>query len=164
MSGSLFRNLQMFGKLCGASPAEKVLFVTTMWDENPERGEEREQDLKDQYLKPMLNLGAKMARFENSGRNSIWQRIAQLITNEENVVTLLQEEMVDRRMELNETKVAKILQVQLREELPNQASNEDTRREIERMIRDLKVPLMRRIKLIFTKKPRGVRMFFLLSL
>ena len=162
MTGSLSRNLQMFGKLCGASPATKVLFVTTMWDDNPEHGETREQGLKDHYLKPMLDLGANMVPFKNDGNLRVWQYISRyLLTNQATTVTLLQEEMVKGRMALRETKAAKILETQLREELPKQASNEETRQKIQEMIQELKVPLMRRFQLIFAKKPKGVRMFFI---
>ena len=160
MSGSLTRNLRIFGKICGASPAQKVLFVTTMWDRKPERGEDREKALRGQYLKPMMDLGADMIRFQNDGDLfPLWKRISQLITNDAGTVMLLQEEMVKKRMALRETNVAKILQELLREDLQDQTLSQETRKEIEGMIQDLKLPFSKRI-VNFFKGSKGVRIFF----
>jgi len=71
MAGTAYRNLNLFKKLCGDQPAKKVTFVTTMWDQIPkERGEQREKELK-KYWKPMLELGARITRFENTAKSAL---------------------------------------------------------------------------------------------
>ncbi len=71
MAGTLNRNLHLLKKLLGEQPATKVTFVTTMWDQIPkERGDQREKELKKGW-KPMLELGARFTRFENTAKSAV---------------------------------------------------------------------------------------------
>lgn len=58
ISGTANRNIRMFGKLCGSKAAEKVILVTTMWDQVAKQDEgkqrvaqERLEELKSKYWK-----------------------------------------------------------------------------------------------------------------
>jgi len=127
MSGTTFRNLRMFGKLCGDNPASKVIFVTTMWDktsvrqggqpkDEEKKRNEREKQLKDNYWKPMLALGARTIRFlqdkENSARNIVEELVIKS-PDPEARTTLLQEETVDQNRAIVETEAAKALYNQM---------------------------------------------------
>ena len=97
ITGTTFRNLRMFGRLCGDNPASKVIFVTTMWDkpstrqgeqghredEQNERRqrqrEQREQELKDNHWRPMLELGSRTDRFLQTEENCAQDIIKRLL-------------------------------------------------------------------------------------
>jgi len=64
MAGMASRSLSMFGKLCGDNATEKVIFVTTMWDQISEtKGKKREDELFKNHWRPLLELGVQTARF-----------------------------------------------------------------------------------------------------
>jgi len=116
ISGTTFRNLRMFGKLCGDNPASKVIFVTTMWDQTSTRQDEqghrqdeqkgrqrqqrerREQELFNNYWRSMLELGARTDRFLQNKENCAQDIIKRLLdhTASEAKPTLLQEETMDQ--------------------------------------------------------------------
>jgi uncharacterized coiled-coil protein SlyX len=176
------RNLRMFGRICGSSFAKRVLFVTTMWDKvSPPRGEERERELRERYLRPMLDLGARMVRFENEFFPA-WKWVCQLLTMKDDTpAALIQEEMVDWGLNINETKAARTLQVRLQEALSEQKKTikeinrltvEDTSdlqkleeriTRLEKELNTLRIPVMRRIQLFMFKRPKGVRIFLILA-
>jgi hypothetical protein len=176
------RNLRMFGRICGSLFAKRVLFVTTMWDKVlPPRGEEREEELQKQYLKPMLDLGATMVRSKNESFQA-WTWVSRLLTSgDDKPAALIQEEMVDRGMKINETRAAQTLRVRLQEAL---AEHREAIEEIYRVgradasdlqklkdelleincleiqLQTLKIPVMRRIQLSIFKRPKGVYILF----
>jgi hypothetical protein len=105
MGGSPYRNLRMFGELCGDQAVKKVVLVTTMWDNSridPETNNQREKELFDNYWKTMINHGASTARFLNTA-NSAWDVIDPVLRQHETEVLLLQEELVDLKRDLKET-------------------------------------------------------------
>src|SRR6266545_5584438 len=113
MAGTAFRNLRMFGKLCGDEPASRVVFVTTMWDKiREEKGEERERELSKNYWGPMLDLGASYIRFLQSDNNCAQEIVRRLIFSDTRK-TLLQEETVDLERRIKETSAAKELYTQM---------------------------------------------------
>jgi len=124
MTVTTFRNLRMFGKLCGDNPASKVIFVTTMWGETsvPQGGQpqdkaarhdRREKELKENYWKPMLALGARTVRFLQYKENCARDIVKQLVNSPEARATLLQEETVDQNRAIVETEAAKALYSQM---------------------------------------------------
>jgi len=63
MSGSLLRNLKYFEDLCG-NEFKKMIFITTMWDQTEQaQGEKHEKQLRDEYWKPILEMGSSTRRF-----------------------------------------------------------------------------------------------------
>ena len=125
MSGSVYRNLTLFGKLCGDKPARKVIFVTTMWDKvNPgdvNISERRETSLTTDFWKPMLVLGARTLRFLNT-EESAKTIISELLSSDSEMrsqALLLQEEVVDLNREITETEAAKTLYNDLQRFLSN---------------------------------------------
>ena len=195
MAGSPNRNLRMFGELCGDKAVKKVVLVTTMWDKALASASEeqrktlsnREKDLKDNYWKMMTKYGASTARFTNS-RESAEKIINDLLQQHEAEVLLLQEEIVDLKRALNETKAGKVLYSDLQKLLADQretvrilaqqardeskpqlarqleAELERIQKEFDRTFNDmksLKISFGKRITLFFSgRKARGVRFIF----
>ncbi|TFK44968.1 hypothetical protein BDQ12DRAFT_621501 [Crucibulum laeve] len=109
MDGTSLRNLRMFQNLCGNDALENVILVTTMWDGvSEEEGSKREEQLRDSYWKPMLNLGSRMVRFHYSA-TSAWDIVSKFQPAPRSRPLLLQEEMVDRGMQLAETSAGRTL-------------------------------------------------------
>jgi len=122
MSGTTFRNLRMFGKLCGSNPASKVIFVTTMWDktsirqgEHKEKKEQKEKELKEKYWRPMLELSARTDRFLQNKENCAQDIIKRLLEPRASEATplLFQKETVDQHRAIVETEAAKALYSQM---------------------------------------------------
>ena len=194
MSGTTFRNLRMFGKLCGDNPASKVIFVTTMWDktsvrqggqpkDEEKKRNEREKQLKDNYWKPMLALGARTVRFLQYEENCARDIVRQLVNSTEAKATLLQEETVDQNRAIVETEAAKALYSQMQNllsqhkaaltELQEAARKTDNpqmladlkkeeariQSELDKTFADarkLKLSIWRRMRLLFARGPNGV--------
>jgi uncharacterized protein YifE (UPF0438 family) len=155
-----------------------------MWDKIPNnRGDDREKDLRAHYLKPMLDLGADVARFTNTA-DSAWQIISLVLKRRAaEGPTLIQEEMVDTRRDLIETEAAREVQSDLQKLLTahketidslrreaEKADNQemvavldqeraDIQKQLEKTYKEtqtLKIPLSRRFRLIFASKPKQV--------
>ncbi|KAI6104197.1 P-loop containing nucleoside triphosphate hydrolase protein [Pisolithus sp. B1] len=126
MSGSLCKNLDLFGRLCGDKAAQCVRLVTTMWDnqrpENTELYQSRVLQLKEDFWKPLISVGARHERFANT-QESAWKIVNGLVQtrtssadatgklDEASVgqTLLIQEEMVNARKKLHETSAGKAL-------------------------------------------------------
>lgn len=127
MAGSVYRNLNLFGKLCGDKPARKVIFVTTMWDKvrpkDVNNSERRERSLTTDFWRPMLELGARTRRFVNTEERAEESAKAivreLLLSDSEAQALLLQEEIVDLKRNLFETEAAKTLYNDLQRSLSN---------------------------------------------
>ena len=187
MAGTPHRNLRMFGELCGDLAAKKAVLVTTMWDKvQQDTGVRREKELLENYWKTMINYGTSTARFTNTA-GSAWAVIDPILKQHETEVLLLQEELVDLKRALNETRAGMTLYSDLQKilaqqrdivrslaEQARQESNPQLARKLEAdlkriqtsfdktfdEIKKLKIPLGKRLLLkllIFGKKSRGVR-------
>ena len=72
LSGSTLKSYDVFWSMCGEHAAKSVILVTTMWSQaNKDKGLLREDELKNKYWKPMLDLGSRIMRFEGS-HQSAW--------------------------------------------------------------------------------------------
>jgi len=193
MSGTAFQTLRMFGKLCGDKAASRVIFVTTMWDKTSTRQgeqkekeqrqrEQREKELKENYWRPMLELGARTDRFFQNKENCAQDIIKRLLDlpASEAIPTLLQEETVDQHRAVFETTAAKGLYSQMQtllshhkaglenlQEAAKRVENpqmlaelqkEEARvqSELDRTFADSRKLKLRRIRLFFTRKTDGV--------
>ena len=119
MAGTPHRNQRMFAQLCGDQGLKKVILVTTMWDEvKKSTGANREHELRLHYWKVMMDKGASVARFQNT-RETAWEIIDTIVQESSADVLLIQEELVDRKLRLKETKAGIALHSNL-ELLPEQ--------------------------------------------
>lgn len=181
MGGTPLKNLRMFGELCGDAAMTRVSLVTTMWDQIQDigLGEGRERELRENFWKVMLDSGSKMARFGNDVKSA--RQIVDVLVAEkrERETLLLQEELVDLKKRLNETHAGRLLYSNLQKLLDEQRVSieklveqihkqnnpqliEGLRKEQQKIeedlqktlnsVRQLKVPLTRRIMLFFFGK------------
>jgi len=183
MAGTPHRNLRMFSELCGDQGVKKVILVTTMWDKLARKsvGAQREHDLRLKYWRVMMEKGALVARFRNTPQTA-WKIIDMIIQEPTTDALLLQEELVDLKLRLNETKAGMMLYSNLQELLVEQQKTigslaEQARAQNDpaivsfltgeydriekkfqktyREMRRLRIPIGRRIILFFSKKSRA---------
>ncbi|KAI6104199.1 P-loop containing nucleoside triphosphate hydrolase protein [Pisolithus sp. B1] len=185
MSGSVCKNLDLFGQLCGDKAAQCVRLVTTMWDkqkpENTTTWQERVLRLEGNFWEPLLRLGARHERFLNTPK-SAWDIVNGLVQPRTPSALLIQEEIVDAEKKLNETsagqalysrfqrvlleqkEMLKQIAVALAQKDPDavdklQAEYGQTEAEMQKVMRDMegmRIPLGRRIALFFGKKTQSV--------
>jgi hypothetical protein len=183
MAGTPLKNLRMFANLCGDGASRNVILSTTMWKRvKPEMGKRREDELKARYWKGMLDHGSRTFRFYDTSE-SAWDIIGTFLRNHSDAL-LLQEEMVDLHKRLNETSAGKTLYDTLQKLLADQQDAvrklqgeaehqenaqlvQELQYEYERIqeqlritfeqIEEIKIPLSRRIRMLFSfKKSRAV--------
>ncbi|KAF8157122.1 P-loop containing nucleoside triphosphate hydrolase protein [Crassisporium funariophilum] len=71
IGGTSLKNLDMFKKLCGENPLEKIILMTTMWDQvDEETGATRYQDLQKDYWSEMSERGTT-ARFMGTRESAL---------------------------------------------------------------------------------------------
>ncbi|KIK13257.1 hypothetical protein PISMIDRAFT_688882 [Pisolithus microcarpus 441] len=137
MSGSVCKNLDLFGRLCGDGAAQRVRLVTTMWDnerqENMATYQRRVSQLEGNFWEPLISVGARHERFSNT-QKSAWNILSTLLQDStpsvdvkrrlveasEGRALLIQEEMVDAHKELKETSAGKALYSRFRKVLLEQ--------------------------------------------
>ncbi|KAI5980810.1 P-loop containing nucleoside triphosphate hydrolase protein [Pisolithus marmoratus] len=181
MSGSVCKNLDLFGRLCGERAAERVRLVTTMWDKvkNRDTAEGRVSQLETNFWEPLISVGARHKRFEENSSTCAWKIVEDLMG--EGGALLIQEELVDADRRLNETTAGQGLYTQFQKLLHEQKETikqlqeeakaqkdpelakelEVQRQRVEAELRKtsdemdkLKIPFPRRIALLFSKKNR----------
>jgi len=104
MEGSRLHNLHMFRKLCGDGAMRNVLLTTTQWSNVSEAvGTRREAELlsNGNFWGELVANGARMKRY-GGDRDSGLALIASLMKNNK-VPLRIQHELVDQRMELQQT-------------------------------------------------------------
>ncbi|KAH7632016.1 P-loop containing nucleoside triphosphate hydrolase protein [Sordaria sp. MPI-SDFR-AT-0083] len=110
MKGSARKYFEMFRLLCGDQALKNVMLVTTRWDtvgQAPDQVGEalrREQDLLDNWWKPMLKQGANAAQFKGT-KGSAEAMVLELVRDRDEVVLDVQRELVDGQKEVGETTV-----------------------------------------------------------
>ena len=183
MAGSPFRNLRLFGALCGEEAIEKVMLMTTMWDRiDRETGRRRECELVTRFWAKCIEHNAGHDRFDNT-EPSAWRIIQYFVYREAfRRVLLLQEELVDLKKHINETTAGRILYDDSLELLEKQkrdlcllehqaqqnpilaaaveAEKVRTGEDIESTLDQLaawKISFSRKVALFFKKQPKAVR-------
>ncbi|KHE87552.1 hypothetical protein GE21DRAFT_1331765 [Neurospora crassa] len=104
MVGSAKKNLFIFKKLCGENALKNVTLATTMWEAvQPSDGERREHELLEtqDFWGYMRSKGAKVERHYNNRESAM--RILSKFFTEEQVVTAMQEELVNGKKKLSDT-------------------------------------------------------------
>ena len=186
MSGSAYKNLQMFGRLCGNIPLQRTRLVTTMWDIAKDKAlaTQRENQLTGDFWRILMDGGAVAKRFYHTSA-SAWDIVEGLLSVEnKDGELLLQEELVEQQKRLNETEAGKILYTRLQKLLAEQkkmlkelaeeaklqsapALAQSLQEEYDKIdaqlqktfeeMKEMKIPLSRRILLwLFTRKSRAV--------
>jgi hypothetical protein len=122
MAGSPYKNLRMFGNLCGDSATARVVLVSTMWDKvQRDVGKQREQQLIQQFWKPLIDKGSGIDRLGQSDSGEAWRIVDDLVRkHHDREAVLLQEEIVDLQHKLNETEAGKTLYSALQKALADQ--------------------------------------------
>ncbi|XP_006459417.1 hypothetical protein AGABI2DRAFT_65890 [Agaricus bisporus var. bisporus H97] len=122
MAGSPYRNLRMFGELCGDVAMTQVRLVTTMWGKvKPEIGEAREKEVRERFWKSFIEKGSRTERLRDTTGEEAWRIVEQLIDDsKERDAVLLQQELVDLEKQLNETAAGKTLSSSLQKILADQ--------------------------------------------
>jgi hypothetical protein len=66
-------SLEEFRKLCGVNYMDRVRMVTTRWSDCPNEqvGRERENELKKNFWKEMVDKGATLSRLENNSESAL---------------------------------------------------------------------------------------------
>jgi len=101
MSGSSWRNANVFESLCGDGALQNVMLVTTMWDSVDEKaGSAREEELQTQYWDSMIAAGARTIRFDHTSQGA-WNILDQLPDTRQ--PTKLQVQIVDEGKPLAQT-------------------------------------------------------------
>ena len=117
MAGTSLKNFQLFERLCGKD-FSKVVLTTTMWNEVDEwEGAKREQELKRDYWRPMIERGSSIQRFYYS-RESAFEIILPIfddVHRRSARALLLQNEITDRGLLLKETSAGQTLKLGLGE-------------------------------------------------
>jgi len=102
MAGSLLKNLRMFISMCGQEAMPNVVLVMTIRGElRMDTGERREKELKETFWKEMLDNGCRVECFGDP-YESAWS-IINCITTEDWAKVQLSDEMVERRLKLQQT-------------------------------------------------------------
>jgi seryl-tRNA synthetase len=104
MTGISRRNFGMFRKLCGDDALQNVVIVTNMWGEvTAEVGNQREAELmsEDDFFKPVLEKGARMARHKDTVLSA--EKIIRLILGNHPLPLRIQEELVKEHKNISET-------------------------------------------------------------
>lgn len=122
MAGSPYKNLRMFGNLCGDDAASRVVLASTMWERvQPDLGSRRESQLRDQFWSGLIEKGSGVERLRKSTPDEAWRIVTGVIEKaEEREAVLLQEEIVKLKLELNETAAGKTLYTGLQKLLADQ--------------------------------------------
>jgi hypothetical protein len=111
MQGSARKNLRMFNKLCGKDALQKVVLVTTMWEQlqSQRDGEMREEELKttEDYWGWMSQRGSRIERHTNDRASA--RRLVEIFvpcgerTAPEQISLAIQEEMAEQNKPLEHT-------------------------------------------------------------
>ena len=168
MFGTIRKNLDMFKKLCGDEALRNVVLGTTKWDEvKLEKGQQREQELKDTYWREMLQRGSVIIRAD-ADPSSVWEIINRILKNDRAEFVRIQEELLELRRIIPETEAGRTLlhtledlrkRLLAEERTANMGDGQLRQEELEEIgkrmretvddIRKLKVPLSEKFKKFF---------------
>ncbi|KAH7189594.1 uncharacterized protein B0J16DRAFT_117437 [Fusarium flagelliforme] len=119
MQGSARQNLMTFQRLCGTDALRKVILASTMWDITPsEDAVRREAELKETpaFWGWMLEQGSSCHRYNNTA-DSARQIVLSLTDQKAEILTDIQEQLVDRGLSLGETSAGQSLNSAIRREM-----------------------------------------------
>lgn len=113
-SGISGRNFKMFRELCGDKTLENVILVTNMWGEvTREVGEARENELKTNFFKPVLDKGARLSRHHNTIKSA--HDIIRSIMKNRPLPLQIQTELVTEGKDIAHTAAGEVINKELNE-------------------------------------------------
>jgi flagellar biosynthesis GTPase FlhF len=145
MSGSGFRNLNMFKEICGDNFYSNVALATTMWENLSQSqidnadGNNREQQLlnESKFWKLMAGKGSQVFRHANN-RESALHIVTKLVSLQTRGATLLQHQMVDLHMNVLETGAGVVVEKDLLEERAKMKKEIEEREELHKQALEAK--------------------------
>ncbi|KAF8883765.1 P-loop containing nucleoside triphosphate hydrolase protein [Gymnopilus junonius] len=160
MLGTHRRNFEMFTALCGDDARRSVVLATTKWDQiMPEVGLKREAQLRSKFWKEMIGGGAHTHRFDSNPK-SAWQIVHGLLDSETDRLLHIQKELVEMEKIIPSTEAGKQLRFTIEEVLKMMRDSQESdaadaqRKEVleklDDQIKQLKIPLLYRIKTFFS--------------
>lgn len=139
----------MFKKLCGEKAYQSVVLATSMWSKvTPEEGESREGELieTDELWGLMCKKGSKVFRYANT-RESALDVIGYILSLHMKVTLDIQDEMVNKGHDIDETSAAYELNANIiRERKRNLAKLEAMREQMQKAMKEHKKDLQNEIK------------------
>ena len=82
MFGPARKNIEIFKKICGNDALKNVVIGTTKWDQvKLEKGQQREQELKDKHWKEMVQQGSVIMRVHTDS-SSAWEIVNRILQND----------------------------------------------------------------------------------
>ena len=100
--GVATKNFRMFRKLCGEKTLKNVVLMTNMWGRvTPQQGENREQQLKDDFFKAAIEKGAQLCRHTNTLESA--RAVLRMILKNEPAVLDIQRELIDEHKDIRQT-------------------------------------------------------------
>lgn len=121
MGGSALRNLRMFTKLCGSNNLKSVVLVTTHWANaetgisvTESTGQARIDELveKKDFWGAMIERGSRVERHDGSKQSAL-RIVGAIIDRKVRVVLDIQRQLIDERMNLDDTDAAQALRSEL---------------------------------------------------
>lgn len=111
-TGASMEALKIFQKMSGEEALANVILATTRWDEvDKDLGAAREQELRTNFWRFMLEKNTNMTRFYDSTESAM-SMVSQLV-NKSGIVFDIQHEVVDEGKATNETAAGSIVHNQL---------------------------------------------------
>ena len=115
-TGTAGRNLRIFRELCGDSALKNAVLVTNIWGEvSPDVGEAREQELVQEFFKPILDKGAQIAPHHNTAKSA--RDIIRRIMKNDHIPLQIQRELVDEGKDITDTTVGQAVKQGLGEQI-----------------------------------------------
>ena len=106
--GVAAKNFRMFRKLCGEKTLKNVVLMTNMWGRvTPQQGEDREQQLKDDYFKAAIEKGAQLCRHTNTLESA--RAVLRMILENQPGVLEIQRELIDEHKDISQTEAGEEL-------------------------------------------------------
>ncbi|KAG9764077.1 hypothetical protein KCU73_g1120, partial [Aureobasidium melanogenum] len=112
MTGSAYKNLRMFRKLCGDESLQTVVLGTTMWaNVKDDIGDRRLQELQNtaEFWGDMTAKGSRVFRHDDSGASAM-KLISYILDQRKTTVLQIQRQMVDEGKSLDETSAGEELE------------------------------------------------------
>ena len=82
MFGVTRKNIEIFKKICGNDALKNLVIGTTKWDQvELEKGQQREQELKDKHWKEMVQQGSVIMRV-HADSSSAWKIVNHILQND----------------------------------------------------------------------------------
>lgn len=124
----------MFRELCGDSTLKNVILVTNMWgDVSLDVGEAREQELVQEFLKPVLDKGAQLARHHRTIESA--HEVIRRIMKNRPIPLQIQRELVDEHKDIIDTAAGEAVNKALNEQIRHhQAQLKELREEMLRAL------------------------------